>query len=152
MPDIALEYETEALFASMSLDGADLKTGNELQTAVFISLFTWRRAKPDDILPDDIQDPQGWWGDTFSPIDADKIGSRLWLYRRKKITQQVILDLQEVCEEALVWLLDDNVAKAVEVDIQRTGNTSVGGTITITGHDGTVEALQFSDIWKVLNG
>jgi len=52
-----------------------------LARAVIISLFTWRRANPDDVLPAG-DDRQGWFGDTFAEVRGDRIGSRLWLLSR----------------------------------------------------------------------
>jgi len=43
-----------------------------LVRAVMISLFTWRRANPDDALPG--TERMGWWGDTFPTIANDRIG------------------------------------------------------------------------------
>jgi len=151
MPNIALKWNKTTDFADMSLEGSDLKTGDDLVSAAILSLFTWRRANPDDILPDDYASKQGWWGDTFSSVENDKIGSRLWLYRRKKITAQVIIELIEVCEEALKWFVDDKVALKIDVELKRFGLDGVAGPIRIFKHDGSLEVLQFSDIWRALN-
>ncbi len=55
-----------------------------LTRAVIISLFTWRRAEPDD----DTDIPMGWWGDTWPTVADDRIGSRLYLLRRSRLTAQ----------------------------------------------------------------
>lgn len=152
MPDIALNWDPSALIANMTLDGSDLKTGDELSSAVIISLFTWRRANPDDELPNDQSGKMGWWGDSYPSVENDKIGSRLWLYRRKKITATVIAELHEVVEEALEHLIDDGVAESVDVNLARQGMDMVSGTIKINSHSGEAFTLQFSEIWRSLNG
>ncbi|MBC1112574.1 phage GP46 family protein, partial [Escherichia coli] len=56
-----------------------------LTRSVVISLFTWRRAEPDD----NADVPMGWWGDTWPAVQNDRYGSRLWLLQRSKLTNQL---------------------------------------------------------------
>ncbi|MGC6028796.1 phage GP46 family protein [Enterobacter kobei] len=88
----------------------DLQQGNDLQTAIYISLFTDRLARDDD--PIDGTDRRGWWADTGEEYP---IGSRLWLLRRQKLTVQVAGKAEDYCREALQWLLDDKVVSTVSV-------------------------------------
>ena len=63
------------------IDGQTIPLGldsNEpLVRAVMISLFTWRRANPDDELPEPSGSAQrmGWWGDSFPTVANDRIAS-----------------------------------------------------------------------------
>lgn len=57
-----------------------------LTRSVVISLFTWRRAEPDD----NADVPMGWWGDTWPAVQNDRYGSRLWLLQRSKLTNQLV--------------------------------------------------------------
>jgi len=93
----------------------DLKAA--LTRSVLISLFTWRRAADDDVLDDD--DRFGWWGDSFPTVADDRIGSRLWLLRRVKLTRQTQLDAEFYAREALQWLIDDGHCSAIEVLSER---------------------------------
>lgn len=85
--------------------------------AVVISLFTWRRADPNDDL--DNEQRFGWWADQFSPKVNDRIGSKLWQLQRKKITDELILTAKEYIEQALKWMIEDGICKAVEVKVIR---------------------------------
>lgn len=89
-----------------------LSAGQDLKTAAMISLFTWRRARADDVLPDASAGRKGWWGDA---ITRRPIGSRLWLLQREKQTRVVVQRAKEYAEEALAWLVEDGVCKSVEV-------------------------------------
>lgn len=93
----------------------DLKSA--LTRAAEISLFTWRRAADDDALDDDQR--YGWWGDSFPSVADDRIGSRLWLLRRVKLTRQTQLDAEFYAREALQWLIDDGHCNAVEILSER---------------------------------
>ncbi|WP_458725644.1 phage GP46 family protein [Pseudomonas mandelii] len=116
--------------------------------AVTISLYTWRRAETDDPVDDD--DRFGWWGDSYPPITNDRIGSRLWLLRRVKLTPQTQRDAEAYAHEALQWLLDDghviDIAVASEkVDINR---LNLVPTLTIIG--GTRLEIKQPSSWQVI--
>jgi phage gp46-like protein len=111
----------------------DLTKDEGLETAVIISLFTDRRAKEDDVLPDsNSTDRRGWWGDLPSPfVEGDQIGSRLWLLSREKTLESAIEKAKGYAEEALQWFVEDGVAAKVEVDAERQG--SAGSNILALG-------------------
>ena len=68
------------------LDGASFADDGDLDAALINSLFTDRRAEPDDPLPAGVESRRGWWGDTLAIADGnDRIGSRLWLISREKV-------------------------------------------------------------------
>lgn len=116
--------------------------------AVTISLYTWRRAETDDPVDDD--ERFGWWGDSYPPITDDRIGSRLWLLRRVKLTPQTQRDAEAYAHEALQWLLDDghviDIAIGSEkVDVNR---LNLIPTLTITG--GTRLEIKQPSSWQVI--
>ena len=120
-----------------------------LSRAVIISLFTWRRAEPDDVLPADRR--HGWWGDSYATAQGDRIGSRLWLLSRAKLTLETIARARHYGEEALAWLVADGVASRIEVAAERLGLDGLALSCRIWRHDGRPVDLRFSDVWKVLN-
>ena len=85
--DISLSFDTVALCGRCRLDRGDLATGDDLETAVLISLFTDARALPDDEI-DDPSDPRGCWIDAFE----GRLGSRLWELRRQKMIPGLLAD------------------------------------------------------------
>lgn len=136
------------------IDGQAVELGlmpaEPLVRAVIVSLFTWRRANPDDELPG--SDLQGWWGDTYAPVAGDRIGSRLWLLWRTTVTPEVMRRAKEYATEALQWLLDDGVATSVQVDVARLGLHGLVLTCVVTRADtGQAVSLRFNDVWGFLN-
>ena len=121
-----------------------------LRRAVTISLFTWRRAGPDDVVDD--SNRQGWWGDCVPSVAADQIGSRLWLLARRTLVAQTLLDAQAYAEEALAWLLDDQVVTAVTVTVERQGNDRMNLRVMLTEQNGETLELNFADTWELING
>lgn len=121
-----------------------------LRRAVTISLFTWRRAGPDDVVDD--SDRKGWWGDCVPSVAGDKIGSRLWLLSRQTLVADTFKDAQAYAEEALAWLLDDQIVTAVTVTVERRGNDRMNLRVTLTEQSGETLELDFENTLELING
>lgn len=108
------------------LDGPDLMTEEGPETAVLLSLFTDNLALPDDVLPSTYDDDRrGWWATTAAPEGS--FGSRLWLLAREKETEETRLRAIFYAEEALAWMITDEVADQVQV----TAEWSVPGRLDL---------------------
>ncbi len=101
------------------LNGAQVSADmtDSLSRAVVISLFTWQRASQSDEVDNDQR--MGWWGDTFAENKGDKIGSKLWLLLRQKITEETLNRAQEYAYESLKWLIDDGICSDITVNVER---------------------------------
>lgn len=113
MSDISSFWDAERLAADWREGRGDLVSGDDLQTAIIISLFTDRVAREDDDIDGD--DRRGWWGDADEEND---IGSRLWLLRRQKLAQAVAQKAEDYSREALQWLVTDGVVSSFSVATQ----------------------------------
>lgn len=101
---------------ALVLAGFDLERDDGLETAVIISLFTDRRASPEQIPSELPQgDLRGYWGDISNASPSDQTGSLLWLLAREKQLPQIFGRAQQYCREALAWMMEDLVATRVEV-------------------------------------
>lgn len=116
--DIGLFYQTNTRRIDAVLEGGLLLTDESLLTATVISLFTDRRAGPDDELPATEDWRRGWWGDALADTPGDRIGSHLWLLFRCKQTEETRQRAEEYAKAALAWMLEDGVAKAVNVEAE----------------------------------
>lgn len=116
--------------------------------AAVISLLTWRRAGPDDRLDDDQR--YGWWGDSFPSAANDRIGSRLWLLRRRKLDAEAVRDAEAFARESLSWMLDDGRVTGVTVTTARGVNRLELGVV-LTLRDGRTIDVELDDIWQVIN-
>ncbi|HDL6963326.1 TPA: phage GP46 family protein [Yersinia enterocolitica] len=119
-----------------------------LTRAVIISLFTWRRADPDD----DAERPMGWWGDTYPTIQNDRIGSRLYLLQRTTLTNNTVELARGYLEQALAWLKDDGIVSRIAINVQRRGTEILTAEITLYRNDGNSQLITFDDLWSDLNG
>lgn len=91
-------------------DFGKIESSPDIFTAVTISIFTDRRSQDGDEVLDG--NKRGWWGDTFH---ESKLGSRLWVLKRRKATPIVLRLANDIIMESLKWLVDDGVVKKVNV-------------------------------------
>jgi len=125
----------------IAMSGPDLLAESGLQTAIIMSLFTDRRALPDDVIPDGGTDRRGWWGEA-------EFGSRLWLLEREKQMPSVLIRAREYSEEALQWLIDDGVAASITVTTEWVKAGMLGLRIEIQRPDNTSETHRFQTAWE----
>ncbi len=114
---IALEWNDKFQAADLVSTGNGLARDDTLATAIIVSLFTDARARPDDGLPSGESDRRGWVGDTLAE-DGDRIGSRLWLLRRAKQTEETRRRAVDYAREALAWIVRRGMARTIEVSAQ----------------------------------
>ncbi len=121
----------------------DLESGNDLQTAIYISLFTDRQARSDDSYDGD--DRKGWWGD----LDADyQIGSRIWLLKRQRLSTTVANNAASYAKEALQWLIDDGIVESVAVTTQIVYPSRLYMAITYQKPDRTSSTVKYYWVWE----
>lgn len=149
--DLRTRFVAEDLRCDWLLASPQLDTDDGLETAVIISLFTDGLADPDDVLPDNSGHRRGWWGDSFAEIESDRIGSKLWLLSREKQLTVVLQRVRAYARDALHWLIEDGIARAVEVEAEfpRIGVIAIGVTIQ-RAVEGPLR-FRFETFWDVSN-
>jgi phage gp46-like protein len=145
MTDIATTWDAARGRGSWTVSGSALASGNDLATAVIISLFTDRVAAPDDALPDNTGDRRGWWGDEGQNIP---IGSRLWLLARSKLTQQVANDAVTYAQESLGWMVSDGVASSTTTTATIVADNQLRLVVTINRSNDSSLSLNFAWAWQ----
>ena len=146
MTDLALAWDPNLGEADLFLQGFDLATDDGLRTAVIISLFTDRRARDDDTLPDPGGDRRGWWADSVAPaVVGDELGSRLWLLEREKRSPAVIERVRTYSAEALAWLREDGVGQDVIVTAEAFGHSGIAIRVEIPR---ALNPGRYDFVWK----
>lgn len=129
------------MFLNNSLLTADMN--DSLSRAVVISLLTWRRADTGDVY--DGSNKYGWWGDTYPVEPGDKIGSKLWQLLRRKLTDDVIAEVEEVSRDSLQWMIDDGICSNVDVSVERSEINRVNISVVLTV-DGKQTSYKFKEV------
>lgn len=125
MADITITFDGRALRGDFVLGNDDLLTGNDLRTSVIVSLFT----------------KTGWWANSY---EADAWGCRILELVRAKRTAETLLRARDYCRQALAWLIEDKIARAVDVSTSWNGSMLVAA-INVTQASGTT---RFSFVWE----
>ena len=95
---------------------ADAALDDGLYEAVFVSLFTDRRAAADEV--GDPMQRRGWIGDLVSDVPGDRIGSGLWLYAQSRLTDDVQASIDGEARAALEWMVADGLVTSVSAASQ----------------------------------
>jgi phage gp46-like protein len=113
---------------------------------VIVSLFTDRRVERDE-LPLGESDRRGWWGDLTEEQERPW-GSRLWLLKREKATDEVRARAEEYAKEALEWLISDRIIKSVEVSARFEDRDRLRIGVKMTLPRGEQSQFSFSYAWQ----
>lgn len=134
---------------SVVVDGVALgsRPADPLVRAAIISLFTWRRANADDMTDGQ---KMGWWADATAEVANDRIGSRLWLLAREKLLPATYNRAREYAQEALAWMVDDGLARRVDVQVERHADAGIAMAVTIYRNDGGTTSLRFDNVWETI--
>lgn len=132
------------------LAAGDMQTGQDLETACLVSLFTDKLATPDFVPTDGTSDRRGWWADPYSD---QPLGSNLWQLERAKKTRDTLGLARRYATDALQWLILDGVARDVIVNtswLGLAGSTLLGIGIAIVKPDGSLTRFTFGWAWQGL--
>jgi phage gp46-like protein len=133
---IALRYDNDLQRTDLVRPIGPLETDAGLDTAVTISLFSdAQRRATDPAAPL----RGGWWGDA---LEADAIGSRLWVFARSGLSPDVLRGIESAAKDALKWLVKDGVATSVTAVATRVGqNLRLQVAIVRAASGGTYDYL-----------
>jgi len=141
--DVASIWQNNAAAADWEMiipGGPALKAGQDLDTALLISLFSDGLAAADDSIPDGTTDRRGWWGD-------DTLGSKLWLLQRAKLTADIPLRCKDYITDALQWMLDDGVVASIETTTAIQLPNILAAQIQLYRQNGLLIARNFAWVW-----
>jgi phage gp46-like protein len=148
--DVYLLWDNTNAGGDWSLADGDLQTGQDLETACLVSLFTDKLATPDFVPTDGSSDRRGWWAD---PYLDQPLGSNLWQLERAKKTRDTLGLAKRYAEDALAWLVTDGVASDIAVNtswLGGGGSTLLGIGIAIVRPDGSLTRFLFGWAWAGL--
>lgn len=145
MADIEFFTDITGLNFDWQITAGALAAEHDIKTAVMISLFTDRRADEGDALPDPRGSKRGWWADALT---GRPIGSRLWLLSREKQLNEVVRRAREYAEEALAWLVTENVARSVTVEAGVANGNVLGLVVEVARNNVPPARYRFEFAWQ----
>lgn len=153
MTDRLIRFDPHTLTGDLVLDGdsGTIVTTDGLDTAVTISLFTDKRARDDDELPDNSGDRRGWCLTARQrevDSEAEEIGSWLWLLGREKQIPSVVARAKGYAEDALAWMVRRKVAAKVTVTAEIARPGMLGLLVEIVRRDGATWTKTYDYYWR----
>ncbi|WP_346666326.1 phage GP46 family protein [uncultured Mailhella sp.] len=146
--DILMTQDEQGLF-DLPVRKGDLVGDDSLGTEIMVSLFTDVRAEKDE-LPPEYSDLRGWWADALLSMQGDEqgTGSKLWLLRRQKQLEAVLVQAEAYARSALQWLIDEGLAGAVSVTAENSVQGMLTLTVSITRSSPSV-VQRVTDVWQI---
>lgn len=93
----------------IGFDG-DLRTGDQFDSAILVSLFVDARADESDVAQPHRR--RGWIGNEATP--GFEMGSTLWVpLEQSRLTRTTLNQIEDAAREALSWLVEDGYAEAI---------------------------------------
>ena len=145
MSDVKFQQGTNGQF-DIVIENGDLANESGFDTALFISLLTDGRAPESRVLRP--EDRRGWIGDIKSPVDGRNIGGLLWLVEQRKLNQTTVNEAVDFAKKSLNWLLEDNIAKNIEVSGSIVPRSGISLDITTTAPSGET-TTHYVRLWEL---
>ena len=91
----------------------DATSNNDLENAFLISIMTDAKATTDEVAgQEDSLGLRGFWGDSLLGYST---GSKLWLLKNQKLTEQTLSRLESYTKDALKWMLTEKLLTSLDV-------------------------------------
>jgi phage gp46-like protein len=114
--DFASTQDSEGIFDILIDAGAgDFVTTDAEDSAIVVSLFSDRRAFPDEVA--DPMKRRGWIGDEVAEVTGDRHGSGLWLYEQRRLTPEVANGVRMEAVASLQWMVEQGLVTSVAADV-----------------------------------
>ena len=134
----------------MNLDlvvkNSEIQTDESLKSAVLVSLFTDVKCEKTE-LPKGELSQGGYFGDA---IFGEKTGSKLWLLKRPKYTNETLIKAKEYAQNALAWLVTDKLAQEVDVETAFNDKKSMSLKVSILKNNNEIESIHINNLWSHL--
>jgi phage gp46-like protein len=129
---------------SIDTNTGDFEAANGFDTAILMTIFEQRRASASET-----PNPQfrgGWCGNQVNQIENFEIGSKAWLLKNSRRTQDNINLLETYLQDGFQWMVEDGHADSVEV----IGSMSADGFSVIINfiRNNTVFDSKSFDLWQ----
>lgn len=145
--DICVLWDNAEAMGDWGLAAGDVETGQDLETACLVSLFSDALALPDFVPTDGTTERRGWWADMY---EDRPLGSRLWQLERAKKTRATLGQARQMALAALQWLIDDGLARTVLCNTMWLAGNMLGIAVGIVRPNGALVRFRWGWAWDEL--
>lgn len=152
MSDFTFQFSAVTGYADMQIANGDFAIGDDLSTAVLVSIFSDRRATDAELDAYAVGTTKpttnrGIWIDTYR--EDIQYGSGIWLLLRGKKLAETLSRVEEYAKESLDWMIADGVAETVTASAVFEGDRLLL-TVTITRQSAEAVVASFDFAWEEL--
>lgn len=141
MTDIYLSKDKNEIYDIEIAENGDLDLTDGLDTSIKMSVLEERR----DESIDEPSKRNGWWGNQVRS-ELYELGSLLWTFYQTRADSSTEASIQQTILESLQWLLDDNIASNIDVDLVLEGS-QVSARIDIIRNGSIIDSF-FIQLFK----
>lgn len=141
--DILIKSDTRGIY-DVQIDGADFKSAEGFESAIAASYFTDSRAPA--VQVQEAQKRRGWVGNILTAIQSRELGGLLWILDQARITDDTLNFAKSFAQDSLQWLIEDGIARSVQVSVVRNGVRGITILTDITTIENTV--LRYVTLWR----
>ena len=134
--DVILQRNEDGIFDFVIDEQGDFLTDNFLDTSLLRSIYAERRANENEISVPELR--RGWIGNSEKDFED---GSKIWLYSQARLNLETINGIKSEIENALEWLIDDEVALDFEVTVIVTDELTLTAQIKIQRSSSQVDNI-----------
>jgi phage gp46-like protein len=143
--DLTTTWSLGILEGDWTITGGLFTTGQDLATAIILSIFTDAEAQGGDWIPDGTTDRRGWYSDDQDPV---RMGSRLWLIAREKVLPTLMPRARGYVAESLQWMIDDGAVASFNIDVELNAPNYLAARVVANRRDGSTVAVNFTWAWQ----
>jgi phage gp46-like protein len=141
--DVLMKSDEHGLY-DMQIDGADFASAEGFETAIPLSYFTDSRAPA--VQVQQAEKRRGWVGNILYADIERELGGLLWILDQARNTQDTRNLARSFCEGSLKWMIDDGVARSIEIEVVQPNDSEIRILTNITKPDNTVAA--YTTLWR----
>jgi len=145
MHDAVLAKVNGVFDFSLTADG-DILTEDFFDTAILMSLLCERRAASSEVPASERR--RGWIGNESTP--DFEIGSKIWIYEQARLTRTTMNGIGNASDEALQWMVDDDIAVSVRSNTSLSNDTI--GLEAIIERPNSIVERRFFELWDNTGG
>lgn len=145
MADVQITYinSNGNNYYDFTLTNGDFTLDYGLDTSMMMSVLCEQRIEDQSVIP---MQRGGWVGNILQIVPSYQQGSLIWTKYQSNMNSQIQSEIEGYLEDAFSWMIEDGIAKDVNVDVNLLANSKVSATITVTKNDDT-QTSTYYDLW-----
>jgi len=144
MHDVLVKQDENGIY-DLVLEGSDFASAEGFETAIPVSYFTDARAAT--VQVQNANRRRGWVGNILYAEIERELGGLLWVLEQARIISDTINLAKSYAEGSLQWMLEDGIARFIEVKVEQSGTREIFIYTNITTIDNTVQ--RYVTLWRL---